>query len=117
MDIIWVPEPCSGNSGSDNGSPLSNEFSLFLIGFVILAGCAAAGSLLADGEVAKVATKFGMDWVINLVAFFPWLGYLFATTGALVGVLKSSATMKRRLFWFAATQAVATFLWFASTLH
>lgn len=117
MDVIWVPDSGTSRTGSDDGSPMANEFLLFLLGFIVLAGCAACGSLLVDGEVAKIADKFGLSWVVELITTLPWFGYLFVTTGALVGVAKSSAPMKRRALWFVGTQVVAAVLWFASTLH
>lgn len=117
MDFIWVPDSGAGKTGLSAGMSSSNEFTLFLCGFVILAASAAAGSLLMGGEVAKLADKFGMRWVVDLVSYLPWLGYLFATTGALIGAAKSSASVKRRLLWFIGTQAVAATLWFSSTLH
>lgn len=117
MDFIWVPEPGPGNTSGGSSSVVANEFSLFLAGFVILACSAAAGSLLADRDVATLADKLGMGWVFDLVALFPWFGYLFVTAGALIGVSKSSAPIKHRLTWLAATQAVAAFLWVASKLH
>lgn len=122
MDFIWVPDSGSGNSASgDTGSPLSNEFTLFLCGFVVLAGCAALGTLVVSDGIAAAGTKYGMGWVIDLGAvllnIFPGLGYMFVTTGSLIGVLRSSAPMKRRLIWFGIVQAAAIALWFASTLH
>lgn len=118
MDIIWVPDSGNSANGSDDGSsPMAKEFLLFLLGFIVLAGCAACGSLLVDGEVAKIADKFGMTWIVDLVAVVPWFGYLFVTVGALVGIAKSHAPIKRKAPWFIGTQLVAAALWFASTLH
>lgn len=121
MDFIWVPESGIGKTGNNAGTPVANELALFLCGFVVLAGCAALGSAELGEDVTATAAKFGMAWVIDfttkVLEIFPWLGYLFVTTGALIGVSRSAATMKRRLTWFACTQAAAVALWFVSTLH
>lgn len=121
MDFIWVPESGSGKSGGDAGTPLPNEFTLFLCGFVVLAGCAALGSMAANGDMTVAATKYGMSWVVDLgnvlLRTFPGLGYMFVTTGALVGVSRSTAPLKRRLIWLAVIQAVAVALLYASSLH
>lgn len=121
MDFIWVPEPGSGKSGGDVGTPLPNEFTLFLCGFVVLAGCAALGSMAVNGDTAAAASKFGMAWVVDLgnvlLNIFPGLGYLFVTTGALIGVSRSAAPMKRRLIWFAVVQVAAAALLYATSLH
>jgi len=112
-----VPESVSGSNDSGHDSPMSNERQLFLIGFIMLALCAAGGSLLINGEVAKVAARFNMHWAVEAVAFFPWLGFLFEMTGAMIGVGKSKAPVQKRLLWFAITQLAAALLWWASTLH
>lgn len=122
MDFIWVPESGSGNSaGGDKGSPLSNEFTLFLCGFVVLAGCAALGSMVVTDDMVAFGSKYGMGWVLDLGAMilhmFPWLGYLFVTTGSLIGVSRSSAPMRRRLIWFGVVQIAAIALLYVGSLH
>ena len=117
LEVIWVPDSGTSGLNRDSASPMANELLLFVLGFIVLSLSAACGSLLIDGEVVKTADKFGMVWVIDLLSVLPWFGYLFATTGALVGVTKSNAQMSRRLIWFFGTQIVAAGLWFASSLH
>lgn len=120
MDFIWVPgvPEISQDGGSGNPSlRITNEQKLFLVGFIILALCAFAGSLMIDGSIAKTASKFGMDWVVQAVMFFPMLGFLFQNVGALIGVLKSKAPAKKKLTWFIVSQAAACALWWASSLH
>lgn len=120
MDFIWVPgvpETSQGGGSGNSSLPISNEQKLFLVGFIILALCAFAGSLLIDGTIAKTASKFGMDWVVQAVVFFPMFGFLLQNFGALIGVLKSKASIEKRLAWFVTSQAVACVLWWASSLH
>lgn len=121
MDFIWVPQSGSCKSGDDASTPLSKEFTLFLCGFAVLAGCAAMGSMGVNGDMAAAATKYGMSWIVDLrnvlLNIFPGLGYVFVTTGALIGISRSSAPIGRRLSWFGIVQASAAALWFASSIH
>ena len=105
MDVIVVPEstssePTHGASGA--GSPMSHWLALLILGFIMLASSAGLGMLVADSE---------------LLALLSALGYLVATTGALMGVFRSKASVTKRLVWFSAAQAVALLLWSAPSLH
>lgn len=117
MDIFWVPDVGPSGENKGEGTPMSNEQQLFLVGFIILALCALAGSLLVDGTVAKTAERLKMRWVIDAVAFFPWIGFLLQNTGAIIGSIKSKAPAVKRMAWFVVTQSAACGLWWASSLH
>lgn len=105
MDVIVVPEstssePTHGASGA--GSPMSHWLALLILGFIMLASSAGLGMLVADSE---------------LLALLSALGYLVATTGALMGVFRSKASVKKRVLWFGVTQVLAALVWVASTSH
>ncbi len=119
MDVIVVPEsassgPTHGASGAS--SPMSHWLALFILGFIMLASSSALGVLVPDSGF-KAARKFGTEWAIELLALLSALGYLVATTGALMGVFRSKASVTKRLVWFSAAQAVALLLWSAPSLH
>lgn len=117
MDIFWVPDPSQADTDKSAGTLISNEQHLFILGFLILALNALAGSLLIDGSIAKTAERIHMLWVVDAVAFVPWIGFLLQNTGAVIGAIKSKAPASTRLIWFVLVQTAACALWWASTLH
>ncbi len=119
MDVIVVPEsassgPTHGASGAS--SPMSHWLALFILGFIMLASSSALGVLVPDSGF-KAARKFGTEWAIELLALLSALGYLVATSGALMGVFRSKASVKKRVLWFGVTQVLAALVWVASTSH